>query len=174
MSLSRIQKTFVRLATNQQSYWSQLGRHKTKRRRLIKRAEWQPHQVKVEIINAVTGEKTTAKTFEDSPAKLKKWLKLRNIRAEFQDMLLKKHSTFFKLTDTEFENYPIIVRVGSYKVPYIIAHIADRVTYKGKTTCTVLLQTTDNVNYLEVIAEKKELLEKSVTLKKFRKRKRSK
>ena len=173
MSLNKIQKTFVRLATNQQHYWMSVPYYRSRKRRLLFK-KWQPHQVKVEVINAVTGEKTTAKTFEDSPAKLKKWLKLRNIRAEFQEMLLKKHSTFFKLNDEEFENYPVIVKVGNYKVPYIIAHITDRVTYKGRATCTVLLQTTDNVNFLEVIAEKKELLEKSVTPKKSIKRKRSK
>jgi hypothetical protein len=164
MSLSRIQKTFVRLATNHQSYWSRLSHRKTHRRK-VSSENWQFNEVKVEIINAVTGEKTTGKTLEDSPAKLKKWLKLRNIRAEFTDVLIKKNSTWSKLPEEEFDNYPVIVRVGSYKVPYVIAHVRDRVTFKKRTTCTFLLATIDNVNYLELINEKKELLEKSKTKK---------
>ena len=158
MSLNRIQKTFVRLAINQQSFWGQLGRYRTRRHGSRK---WEvAAKVKVEIINAVTGEKTTAKSFEETPAKLKKWLKLRNVRAEFTDMLLKKRSTFFKLTEKEFENYPVIIKVGTYKVPYLIRHIRDRVSRKGKVSCTVLLETVENVDYLSILSEKKELLEK--------------
>ena len=59
MSLSRIQKTFIRLATNQQGYWATLGRYRTKRRKHKKFDKWQPHQVELEVINAVTGEITT-------------------------------------------------------------------------------------------------------------------
>ena len=163
MSLNRIQKTFIRLATNQQSYWSQLGRRKTKRARRMKQVKfnkWQPHTVTVDIINAVTGEKTTAKAFEESKAKLKKWLKLRNMRAEFFDMWIKKGSTFYKLDEKDFDDFPVIIQIGTYKTPYLIRHIRDRITRKGKMTITVLLETVDNVNYLELINEKKELLEK--------------
>jgi hypothetical protein len=158
MSLSRIQKTFVRLATNQQSYWSQLGRRKTKRRVYIYNKKWQPNKVTVGIINAVTGEKTTAKAFEESAPKLKKWLKLRNVRAEFTDMLLKKRSTFFSLSDEQFIDYPIIIQIGSYKAPYLIKRIQDRVTIKGKVTCSIQLETTDNIDYLGILSKKKELL----------------
>lgn len=157
MSFSRIQKTFIRLATNQQSYWSQLGRYKTKRRK-YKYSSWEPKQIKVTIINAVTGEKTVANGCEESAAKLKKWLKLRNVRAEFTDMILKKRSTFFKLKPEDFIDYPIIVVVGSFRFPYLIKQVQDRKTRKGKTTISIQLETVDNVNYLEVIATKQELL----------------
>ena len=88
-------------------------------------------------------------------------MKLRNSRAEFTDMLLKKKSTWFKLSDMEFINYPIIVCVGSYRCPYLIKRIQDRVTRKGKVTCTIQLETTENVDYLSILSEKKELLEKA-------------
>jgi hypothetical protein len=166
MGLTRIQKTFIRLATYQQSYWSTLGRYRTKRRKHKKFDKWQPNQVKLEVINAVTGETTTAKAFEESKAKLKKWLKLRNIRAELTEMLLKKNSTWFKFEDEEFEDFPVILKIGSYKVPYLVRHVKDRKTFKGKTTCTVLLETTDNVDYLEILSTKKELLEKGKKKKK--------
>jgi hypothetical protein len=160
MSLNRIQKTFVRLATNQQSFWSQLGRHKTKRRVYVYNKKWQPNKVTVGIINAVTGEKTTAKAFEESAPKLKKWLKLRNVRAEFTDMLLKKRSTFFKLTGLEWIDYPIIIQVGTYRCPYLIKRIQDRVVRKGRVTCSIQLETINNVDYLQLIYDKKELLKK--------------
>jgi hypothetical protein len=160
MSLSRIQKTFVRLAISQQSYWATLGRYRTKRRRHKKCDKWQPNQISVEVINAVTGEVTTAKVFEESVAKLKKWLKLRNMRAELVGVIIKKNSTWSKLSETEWEDYPVIIKVGTYKVPYIVSHVKDTTVFKGKTTCSMLLSTTDNIDYLELINEKKELLEK--------------
>jgi hypothetical protein len=157
MSLTRIQKTFVRLAA---SRWMQMpnGKYKIRRRKL----KYQPSQanVKLEVIDAVTGEKTSAKAFEESKAKLKKWLKQRNIRAEFTDVVLKKNSVWAKLKDEEFIDYPIIVKVGTYQGPYLIKRIQDRHTVKGKTTIKIQLETTGNVDYLEILSTKKELLAK--------------
>ena len=82
------------------------------------------------------------------------------MRAEFYNMLIKKNSTWFKLKDNDFEDFPIIVKVGNYKTPYVIRHVKDRVKHKGRITVTILLETTDNVNYLEILSVKKELLEK--------------
>src|SRR5665213_3163842 len=106
MSLTRIQKTFVRLAASKFMQMSN-GGYRPRRRKL----KYQPAQanVKLEVIDAVTGEKTSAKAFEESKAKLKKWLKQRNIRAEFTDVLLKKNSALAKLKDEEFIDYPVIV-----------------------------------------------------------------
>lgn len=165
MSLTRIQKTFVRLAA---SRWVPMGGYKTKRRKLFR--DTAP-KVRVEIIDAVTGEKTTARGCEESTAKLRKWLKLRNVRAEFTDVLLKKNSTWFKLADEEFIDYPIIVKVGTYKGPYLVKRIQDRVARKGKVTCSIQLETTDNIDYLQILSSKKELLSK---LKSNRKKKGSK
>lgn len=156
MSFTRIQKTFIRLAA---SRWIPMGQYKTRRRKINKK--WAPSKVRVEIIDAVTGDRTSAKAFEESATKLRKWLKLRNIRAEFTDVVLKKNSTWFKLSDAEFIDYPVIIRVGSYKSPYLIKRIQDRVTVKGKVTCSMQLETTENIDYLQILNEKKELLERN-------------
>lgn len=158
MNLTKVQKTFIRLATNRQNPWNRFPRLRVRRRRL---KSWAPcKQVNIEIINAVTGEKTTARANEESHAKLKKWLKLRNLRAEFVGMVLPKNSTFSKLTDEEFKNYPVIVRVGTYKVPYLIDHIRAKFSTGKKITCNVFLKITDNLDYLQIIDEKKDLLKK--------------
>src|ERR1035437_326980 len=153
MSLTRIQKTFVRLAA---SHWVSMSRYRTKRRK----DKYQPSKatVKLEVIDAVTGQKTSAKAFEESLAKLRKWLKLRNVRAEFTDVVLKKNSVWAKLTADEFIDYPIIVKVGTYKAPYLIKRVQDRKTIKGKTSISIQLETTENVDYLAILSKKKELL----------------
>ncbi len=156
MSLTRIQKTFVKLAANR---WVPMGGYKTKRRRLDKYSP-SKSQVRIEVIDAVTGEKTSAKAFEESLSKLRKWLKLRNVRAEFTDVVLKKNSTWFKLSDTEFIDYPVIIKVGNYKSPYLVKRIQDRVTIKGKVTCSFQLETTENIDYLSILSAKKDLLKK--------------
>jgi len=154
MSLTRIQRTFVHLATVQR--FGSFGSYKTFRRK----KKFPVKKVKIEIIDAVTGQKTTAKGFQDSKIKLKKWLKQRNVRAEFTDVVLKKKSVWFKLTDTDFIDYPVIVKIGTYKSPYLIKRVQDKVTFKGKTTISMQLETTENVDYLAILSEKKELLEK--------------
>lgn len=155
MSLTRIQKTFIRLAAV--SRYGVFGSYKTRRR---KSKKYQPSraQVGIEVIDAVTGDKTSAKAFEESPAKLRKWLKLRNVRAEFTNVVLKKKSAWYKLEDMEFIDYPVIIKVGTYKAPYLIKKISDRATFKGRTTITIQLETTENVDYLSILSEKKDLL----------------
>jgi len=155
MSLTRIQKTFVRLAAVQR--FGTFGSYKTPR---PFKKKFPVKKVKVKITDAVTGQETSAKGFEDSSIKLKKWLKLRNVRAEFTEVLLKKNSAWFKLEDTDFIDYPVIIKVGTYKAPYLVKRIENRKTYKGKTTCTMQLETTGNVDYLSILSEKKELLAK--------------
>ena|SRR5579872_4246704 len=156
MSLTRIQKTFVKLAATK---WGPMGSYRTKRYRSKKYSPSTASKVRIEVIDAVTGQKTSAKAFEESPAKLRKWLKMRNERAEFTDVLLKKKSVWFKLQDTEFIDYPIIVKVGNYKAPYLIKRVQDRVCRKGRTTISIQLETTENVDYLAILSEKKELLQ---------------
>lgn len=152
MSLTRVQKTFIRLASN---YWTPMARRKTKRRKIVK---WQPTKIRIEVIDAVTGEKTSAKACEESATKLRKWLRLRNVRAEFTDVVLKKNTAWFKLTAEEFIDYPVIIKVGTYKAPYLIKRIQDRVVVKGKATMSIQLETTDNIDYLGILSAKKELL----------------
>lgn len=155
MSLTRIQKTFVRLAAVQR--FGSLTNYRTPRFK----KKFPVKKIRIEIIDAVTGQKTTAKAFENSNIKLKKWLKLGNTQAEFTDVLLKKTSVWFKLEDTDFIDYPIIIKVGAYKAPYLVKRINSRKTFKGKTTCTFQLEKAENVNYLAILSEKKELLAKN-------------
>ena len=160
MGLTRVQKIFVRLASSNR--WLPMSKRKTRRHSWVakKRKSAVSNKTKLEIIDAVTGESTTAKAFEESAAKLRKWLKLRNVRAEFTEVLLKKKSTWFKLSDMEFIDYPIIVKVGTYKAPYLIKRIQGKVTYRGKTTISIQLETTDNIDYLSILSAKKELVAK--------------
>jgi hypothetical protein len=115
-------------------------------------------KIKVTVIDAVNGTKTSGNTTDQSKAKFKKWLKLRNVRAEFTDVILKKKSVWFKLDDTDFIDYPIIIQVGNYKAPYLIKRVQDRVTRKGITTIKIQLETTENIDYLSILSAKKELL----------------
>lgn len=156
MSLTRIQKTFVRLAASRWMSSVPYGRSPYGRRF---KKKFPVAKVKVEIIDAVTGNKTTGKSgSEESKAKLKKWLKLRNVRAEFTEVILKKKSVWFKLEDGEFIDYPIIIKVGTYKAPYLIKRVQDRKTFKGITTISMQLETTGNVDYIAILSKKKELL----------------
>lgn len=155
MSLTRIQQTFVKLAARKWMAASPYGRSMPWRKPKKKVTK-----VKVDIIDAVTGNKTSGKAGDESKAKLKKWLKLRNVRAEFTEVILKKKSTWFKLEDTEFSDYPIIIKVGNYKAPYLIKRVQDRKTRKGITTISMQLETTDNVDYISILSRKKELVAK--------------
>ena len=157
MPLNRIQKQFIRLATSQHTKWMRMPRRGSFRKKFMggKSAD---DGAKVNIINAVTGEITTAVSYNDTPAKLKKWLKLRNLRGQFSNMLIKKSSTWHKLPDDGFQDYPVIVKIGTAQYPYVIDHIGDRFEQNGKISVTVFLKITDNINYLSVINEKKKLL----------------
>ena len=156
MRLTRIQRSFLRLASY--SRYGGFGSYRTRRHKFKKK--FPVKRVKIQLIDAVTGQSTSAQGFEDSKTRLKKWLKLRNVQAEFTNVLLKKKATWSKLEDTDFMDYPVIVKVGTYKAPYLIKRIHSKITIKGKTTCTMQLETTGNVDYLSILSEKKELLKK--------------
>lgn len=156
MSLTRIQKTFVRLAA---SKWMPAGSYGRSPYGYRTKKKFPVAKVKVDIIDAVSGNKTTGKASDESKAKLKKWLKLRNVRAEFTQVILKKKSPWFKLQDTDFIDYPIIIKVGNYKAPYLIKRVQDRKTFKGVTTISMQLETTGNVDYIAILSKKKEMLD---------------
>lgn len=115
--------------------------------------------IKVQIINAVTGEATTAVSYESSVKKLKKWLKMRNLRAQFSNFMIKKKSAFSKLSLTQFIDYPIIVKIGNFKAPYLIDYISEPYKYGKKTVCFLYLKVVGNVEYLQIIHEKVSILE---------------
>lgn len=156
MALSKIQKTFVRLAATK---WGPMGSYRTKRYRSKKYSPSTASKVRIEVIDAVTGQKTSAKAFEESASKLRKWLKMRNERAEFTDVLLKKKSVWFTFSNEDFIDYPVIIRVGNYKSSYLVKRVQDRVTKRGRTTISIQLETTENIDYLSILSAKKELLQ---------------
>ena len=156
MSLTRIQRTFIRLAAAKWMHGIPPYGQPPVWRKSKKKSDGT--KVKVDIIDAVTGLKTSGKSADESKAKLRKWLKLRNVRAEFTDVILKKKSPWFKLVDTDFIDYPIIVKVGTYKAPYLIKRVQDRKTRKGITTIKIQLETAENIDYLSILSKKKEQL----------------
>lgn len=162
MNRLRAQRTWINLSTKQKKYnYSGQVWGLPPRRRKVKGAKWLRRQhVVVQIINAITGETTKALADEPSNAKLKKWLKIRNTRAEFEDMIISPKSTWALLADDQWKDFPIIVKVGTYQTSYVIDHIGTRHLTEGKSCVTVYLKTVGNVDYLSLIKEKKELVEK--------------
>jgi hypothetical protein len=172
--LNRIQKQFVKLVNTNTSKWMSMPRRSMFRSR-YRVKKWAPSSTQVKIINAVTGEETTARAYDDSPTTLKRWLKMRNLRAQFADMVIFKNSIWAQLSDEEIKDYPVIVKMGKKQYPYLIDHIGDRLTFGKKTTATVFLKTVENINYLSVIAEKRALLSNiAKPIKKVVKKKRKK
>jgi hypothetical protein len=152
----KAQKLFIRLSSNQRRRWMNMPRN-------FRRRSWSkkfpvPNRVKVEIINAVTGEKTTAYAVEDSKRALKKWLRVRNLRAQFDNMVLKPNSSWFNFTEEEFKDFPLIVKVGEAQFPYVLDHTGERVTIKNKVTCSIYLRAADNIDYLGIVSNKKKLM----------------
>jgi hypothetical protein len=152
MSLSKVQRTFVRLAA---AKWIP----PQYRQYLKRRKKTAPiTKIKVTVIDAVTGTKTFGYVSYESKTKFKKWLKMRNVRAEFTDVILKKKSVWFKLDDMDFIDYPIIIQIDAYRAPYLIKRVQDKKTRKGITTIKIQLETTENIDYLSILSAKKELL----------------
>jgi hypothetical protein len=156
MGLNRIQKQFIRLSNIQRNRVSIPRR--TRRKKMFGTG-WASKAVKVHIINAITGETTVAKSYEESPAKLKKWLKLRNMRAQFSEMVIHKNSIWNQLRDADFVDFPVIIKVGTYQSPYVIVYVGDKITIGNKTTATLFLRTVDNIDYLSLIGEKRKIVE---------------
>jgi len=157
MSLNRFQKSFIRLCANRRR--QSIGIQKMR----LRKPSWNKKMAKIKpvtviIVNAVTGEQTTAKSYETSRLKLKKQLMLRNVRAQFTEMIIHKNSIWDKMTEEEFKDYPVIVKVGNYQAPYLINYIGSKLLVGNKTQCTLYLKTVDNIDYLSIISAKKELL----------------
>jgi hypothetical protein len=113
--------------------------------------------IPVEVVNAITGEVTKGYMRDLSIRRLRKWLALHNYRAQVELVYLSKKSTFFKLNKQPnglFE-YPILIKLGTYQVPYLIENVRLFTPKKGKPVIMLDLKTVDNLKYLELIAEKK-------------------
>lgn len=174
----KVQKLFIKLSANQRKR-SGLFPGYIRRNNPWNKKFPRPNKVRLEIINAVTGERTIAYSFDDSKRALKKWLRLRNLRAQFDNMTLKPNSSWFNFMESEWSNFPVIVKVDDFEVPYLIDHVGEKITIKNKTTCSVFLKTTNNFDYLGVVSAKKKLMKDwianhPIKFKKKRKRKKKK
>lgn len=156
MPLNKINKLFIRLARTQLK--RQVGRRNKSMSFKYRYKKFTPVWVSLEIINAVTGEKTTAKANDASAGKLKKWLKMRNLRASFDEMVIKKNSSWLSFTDSDWKNFPVIVKVGTYKSPYVIDHVGEMFQIKTRKIRTVFLRTVGNIDYITLIDEKRQLI----------------
>lgn len=154
---SKAQKLFLRLSTNQRKRWMAMPGPIRRRRSWNKKFPG-PNKIKVEIINAVTGETTTAFAIEDSKRALKKWLRVRNMRAQFEDMVLKPNASWSSFSTAEWENFPLIVKVDDAQFPYIFSHIGEKIMIKNKLVCSIFLKTSSNIDYLSVVSSKKKLM----------------
>lgn len=114
--------------------------------------------IAVEVVSAITGEVTKALACETSSRKYAKWLSYRNSRAQLDEVILPVNSTWYRMSDETWKDYPVFIKVGEYKAPYVIDHISPRVEEKDKTYCSLYLKIVDNIQYLEDIATKKKMM----------------
>jgi hypothetical protein len=122
-----------------------------------KKKDDQDPYISVEVVSAVTGEVTKALACEESRRKYIKWLSYRNSRAQLDEVILPVNSTWFKMLDDAWKDYPVIIKVGEYKAPYVIDHVSPKVVERDRTYVSLYLKTVDNIQYLEDIAAKKEM-----------------
>lgn len=122
-----------------------------------RRDEKGAHYISVEVVNAITGEVTKALACEESRRKYIKWLSYQNSRAQLDEVILPANSTWSKMPDEAWKDYPVIIKVGEYKAPYVIDHISPKVVEKDKTYVSLYLKTVDNIQYLEDISAKKKM-----------------
>lgn len=142
-------------AQRAQRLWASLSKRYGGRKRKAKANL--PQEVQVDVVSAVTGEVSKGFMREASSKKLKKWLSYHNIRAQVERMIIPLKSSWARMTDDQWSGYPIIIRVGSYKAPYVVNHISPGVTVKRTTFRTLFLKSVDNISYVEAITVKKKM-----------------
>jgi hypothetical protein len=129
--------------------------------------------IPVEVVNAITGEISKGYMRDLSAKKLRKWLGFHNQRAQVEQVALSPRSTFYALINdkhpTDIKDFPILIKLGTYQVPYLIEQARSIITVKDKQTVTFELKTVDNLKYLQLIADKKPKV--MVLFKKVKKRK---
>lgn len=158
--MTKSMRTWIKLSKKRRTplYWNSPYGRPIRRKRKLRSPE--PKRVAVDIISAITAEKSRAWAVEESSAKLKKWLKIRNVRAEFEDMIIAPKSVWSLLSDEQWKDYPIIVRVGTYQTSYVVDHVSERHLTNGKSCVTVYLRVVGNVDYLSLINAKKAMVAK--------------
>jgi hypothetical protein len=113
--------------------------------------------IPVEVVNAITGEVHKGYMRDISLRKLRKWLGHHNSRAQVEQVSIPPKSTFKFLNkkDGGLKEFPILIKLGKYQVPYLIEHVRLDIVVRKKQTFAFNLKVVDNLKYLELVAEKK-------------------
>lgn len=111
--------------------------------------------IPVEVVNAITGEVSKGYMRDLSLRRLKTWLQFHNHKAFVEQLFLSPKITLANLKEEDAKDFPILLKLGKYQVPYLIDRIRFSLIIKGRQTYALDLKTADNLKYLEIIAEKK-------------------
>ena len=134
--------------------WKNSSISSRKKRRKIKKGVLS-NLIPVEVVNAITGEVAKGYMRDLSLRKLRKWLEYHNHRAQVEQVYLSKKNTLSHLKEEDLKDFPILIKLGKYQVPYLIDRSTPDLIIKGRQTVMFNLKTADNLKYLEIIAERK-------------------
>jgi hypothetical protein len=109
----------------------------------------------VEVVNAITGEVAKGYIQGSSIKKVRQWLSYHNHRAQVEQVYFSPKNTFSHFSPGELKNFPVLVKLGKYQMPYLIFASSLGPIIRGKQTVTLNLNTVDNLKYLETIADRK-------------------
>lgn len=121
----------------------------------MKKGFWS-NLIQVEVVNAITGEVHKGYMRELSSRRLKKWLEFHNHRAQVEQIYLSPKTTLAALTEEEIKEFPILIKLRKYQVPYLIEASRLDAIIRKRQTLAFNLKTVDNLKYLETVAAKKE------------------
>jgi hypothetical protein len=161
MTPNKAQRTWKTLSTkwiNASPYGSSFGRGGLPQRKNTKRKIKKgilTNLIPVEVVNAITGEVSKGYMRDLSTKKLRQWLGYHNHKAQVEQVYLSPKMTLAHLDTTELMDFPILIKLGRYQVPYLIDHTKQDAVIRGKQTVAFNLKTADNLKYLEIIAERK-------------------
>jgi len=111
--------------------------------------------IPVEVVNAITGEVSKGYMRDLSIKRLRKWLEFHNHKAQVEQVYLSNKTTLQHLSEKDIKDFPILIKLGRYQVPYLIDHARADIIVRGRKTVTLNLKTVDNLKYLETIADRK-------------------
>jgi|SRR5579864_130764 len=131
--------------------------------------------IPVEVVNAITGEVAKGYMRDLSIRRLRKWLSYHNYRAQVEQVFFSNKNTLHHLSPKEIENFPILVKLGKYQVPYLISSTRSSLIVRGRQTITLDLSAVDNLKYLETVADRKSMMMSLLNkIKRTKKRKKAK
>jgi hypothetical protein len=111
--------------------------------------------IPVEVVNAITGEIAKGYMRDLSIKKLRKWLSYHNHRAHVEQVYLSPYTTLFNLKEADIKDFPILIKLGKYQMPYLIENVRPSIPVRNRNTVAFELKISDNLKYLEIVARKK-------------------